>query len=47
MTVENALASCCVCDWIEQNDQADVHAQNHHDATGHRVQMVIAAHVGA
>lgn len=53
MTIEFATALCTdpACDWFEDNQTegneptADVHALDHHNATGHRVLMNITAHV--
>lgn len=53
VTIEFATALCTdpACDWFEDNQTegneptADVHALDHHNATGHRVLMNITAHV--
>lgn len=46
MTVENSIATCTACDWNENALEADVHADQHYNATGHRVQVAIYAHIG-
>lgn len=47
MTIENALVTCSCCDFEEDGPEADIHAVQHNESTGHRVQMNILAHVGA
>jgi hypothetical protein len=43
MTVTNCRATCTTCDWADEEPLADVRAGDHHDQTGHHVNLCIRA----
>lgn len=45
MTITSCRANCETCDWADEEPLADVRAADHHDATGHHVDLTIVAHV--
>lgn len=46
MIVEHCFATCSDCDWIENDVNADVHAESHSKSTGHHVRVGVIAHTG-